>query len=52
MKNTMENLVLLTQTEDQLYRLRNEITDSEEEESPINQLIDWIQDKKKEMGNK
>ena len=52
MKNTMENLALLIQTEDQLYRLRAEITDKEEDESPINPLIDWIQDRKKEMGKK
>ena len=34
---------LLDKTEDQLYKLRGEMTDKQEANSPINPMIDWIQ---------
>lgn len=47
MKISKFNLDLLARTEEGLYRLRDEMSDNDEENSPINPLIDWLQDKQK-----
>ena len=48
MKNTKHNKKRLEDAEMMLYRLRDEMTDEEEQYSPINNMLDWI---RKEEGS-
>lgn len=52
MKSTIENCELLLETENQLYKLRQEMSDSNEANSPINNMIDWIQKEKLRIRKK
>ena len=52
MKINQFNIDLLRETEEQLYKLRNEFSDKNEAESPLNDLIDWIQDEQTILKNR
>jgi len=51
-KNTEHNIKRLNNAEMMLYRLRDEMTDDDEQYSPINNMLDWIREKEKDIRKK
>ena len=52
MKNTKHNIKRLNDAEMMLYRLRDEMTDEEEQYSPVNPMLDWIRHKENDIRKK